>query len=159
AAESGRGRRESARPGAEAPGAGSGQAARRAEAPVEESGQPSPPDAADMARIADVEPTPEQLRLVHKAIRAVTDCMEQLKPNAAIAALIDLNTEMMRWPAIPRASAEAFVLLLAPLAPHVAEELWWKLRHGQSLAHERWPEWDERVLAEAQIEIPVQVMG
>jgi leucyl-tRNA synthetase len=85
--------------------------------------------------------------------------MEQLKFNTAIAALIDLNGEMLRWSDIPRASAEAFVLMLAPLAPHLAEELWWRLGHAASLAHERWPEWEGHVLADAQVEIPVQVMG
>jgi leucyl-tRNA synthetase len=66
---------------------------------------------------------------------------------------------MIRWPEIPRTSAEAFVLMLAPMAPHVAEELWWKLGHAASLAHERWPEWQDHLLAAAQVEIPVQVMG
>jgi leucyl-tRNA synthetase len=110
-------------------------------------------------RIGDAAPSSEQIRLVHKTIKAVTESMEQLKFNTAIAALIDLNGEMLRWPEIPRASAEAFVLMLAPLAPHIAEELWWRLGHAASLAHERWPEWDEHVLADAQVEIPVQVMG
>jgi leucyl-tRNA synthetase len=49
--------------------------------------------------------------------------------------------------------------MLAPLAPHIAEELWWRLGHAASLAHERWPEWDDHVLADAHVEIPVQVMG
>ena len=80
---------------------------------------------------------------MHKTIKAVTESMEQLKFNTAIAALIDLNSEMLRWPAVPRASAEAFVLMLAPLAPHLAEELWWRLGHARSLAYERWPAWDE----------------
>ena len=110
-------------------------------------------------RIGDGAPSSEQLRLVHKTIKAVTESMEQLKFNTAIAALIDLNGEMLRWPEIPRTSAEAFVLMLAPLAPHLAEELWWRLGHAASLAHERWPEWDDHVLADAQVEIPVQVMG
>jgi leucyl-tRNA synthetase len=110
-------------------------------------------------RIGDVAPSFEQLRLVHKTIKAVTDSMEQLKFNTAIAALIDLNSEMMRWPEIPRTSAEAFVLMLAPLAPHIAEELWWRLGHAASLARERWPEWDGHMLSDAHVVIPVQVMG
>ena len=113
------------------------------------------PRGAAPVRIGDGPPSSEQLRLVHKAIKAVTESMEQLKFNTAIAALIDLNGEMLRWSEIPRASAEAFVLMLAPLAPHIAEELWWRLGHAASLAHERWPEWDDHVLADAQVEIPV----
>ena len=64
--------------------------------------------------------------------QGVTDSMKQLKFNTAIAALIDLNGEMLRWPSVPRASAEVFVLMLAPLAPHLAEELWWRLGHRAS---------------------------
>jgi leucyl-tRNA synthetase len=110
-------------------------------------------------RVADAEPSPEQARLANRAIRAVTEHMEQLKFNTGIAALIDLNSEMLKWPAIPRAIAEAFVLMLAPFAPHMAEELWQKLGHDTSLAHASWPSWDEASTRDAQIEIPVQVMG
>ena len=110
-------------------------------------------------RATDVEASADQLRPMHKAIKAVTESMEQLKFNTAIAALIDLNGEMLRWTAVPRTIAEAFVLMLAPLAPHLAEELWWRLGHAGSLAYERWPEYDERLAAEPRIEIPVQVMG
>ena len=124
-----------------------------------EGGGARPREAPAPVRIGDGAPSSEQLRLVHKTIKAVTESMEQLKFNTAIAALIDLNGEMLRWPEIPRTSAEAFVLMLAPLAPHIAEELWWRLGHAASLAHERWPEWDDHVLADAQVEIPVQVMG
>ncbi len=110
-------------------------------------------------RVADVEPSAEQARLVNRTVKAVTQDMEQLKFNTAIAALIDLNTEMVKWAAIPRAIAETFVLMLAPLAPHLAEELWQALGHGASLAYESWPSWDEEAVRDARIEIPVQVMG
>jgi leucyl-tRNA synthetase len=133
--------------------AGEGREADEAE------GGARPREAPAPVRIGDGAPSSEQIRLVHKAIKAVTESMEQLKFNTAIAALIDLNGQMLRWPEIPRASAETFVLMLAPLAPHIAEELWWRLGHAASLARERWPEWDEHVLADTEVEIPVQVMG
>jgi leucyl-tRNA synthetase len=110
-------------------------------------------------RLTDDEPSPEQARLANRAVKAVTEDMEQLKFNTAIAVLIDLNTEMMKWPAIPRGIAEAFVLMLAPFAPHAAEELWQKLGHSQSLTRATWPAWDEELTRDARIEIPVQVMG
>jgi leucyl-tRNA synthetase len=110
-------------------------------------------------RVADDEPSPEQARLANRAVKAVTEHMEQLKFNTAIAVLIDLNSEIIKWPAIPRAIAEAFVLMLAPFAPHVAEELWHAMGHGESLAHATWPAWDEELTRDARIEMPVQVMG
>jgi leucyl-tRNA synthetase len=115
--------------------------------------------AAEALRTTDAEPSPEQARLANRAIKAVTEQMEQLKFNTAIAALIDLNSETMKWPAIPQRVAEAFVLMLAPFAPHLAEELWQKLGHGTSLARASWPTWDEESTRDARIEIPVQVMG
>jgi len=78
---------------------------------------------------------------------------EQLKFNTAIAALIDLNNEMVGWAAGP------FVLMLAPLAPHLAEELWRALGHDSSLAYEAWPRWEEGLATDAQIQMAVQVMG
>jgi len=60
---------------------------------------------------------------------------------------------------ISRDQAGRFVLLLAPLAPHIAEELWQKLGHNQSLAYESWPAYNESLIAEETIEVPVQVNG
>ena len=114
---------------------------------------------AERLRVAHAEPSPEQARLANRAVKAVTEHMEQLKFNTAIAALIDLNSEMMKWPAIPRSIGEAFVLMLAPFAPHLSEELWQKLGHDGSLAHASWPSWNEELTRDVRIEIPVQVMG
>jgi len=114
---------------------------------------------ADTLRVADAEPSPERARLANRAVKAVTEHMEQLKFNTAIAALIDLNSEIKKWPTIPRTIAEAFVLMQAPFAPHLAEELWQKRGHDRSLASTSWPSWDEELTRDAWIEIPVQVMG
>ena len=59
----------------------------------------------------------------------------------------------------PREVIEPFVLLVAPFAPHVAEELWQRLGHSESLAHEPWPEFDETLTQEKEIELAVQVNG
>jgi leucyl-tRNA synthetase len=59
----------------------------------------------------------------------------------------------------PRAALEPFLLVLSPFAPHLAEELWQALGHSESLAHEPWPAYDEALLTEAEIEIPVQIKG
>ena len=125
-----------------------------------EAGTPAGADArAETLRVTDVAPTTEQLRLVHKTVKSVTGSMEQLKFNTAIAALIDLNNEMVGWATIPRVVAAPFVLMLAPLAPHLAEELWRGLGHDASLAYEAWPRWEEGLATDAQIQMAVQVMG
>jgi leucyl-tRNA synthetase len=66
---------------------------------------------------------------------------------------------MYKWPQVPRASAETLVLLLSPLAPHLAEELWQRLGANESLAYHAWPVADPALLKAEVLEIPVQVNG
>jgi len=70
-----------------------------------------------------------------------------------------LNNEMGKLDAIPRRLAENFVLMLAPFAPHIAEEIWQRLGHESSLARHPWPKFDSARLQETTIELPVQVNG
>ena len=109
--------------------------------------------------IAAVEPTNEQLRALHQTIAKVTDDVEALRFNTAISALMELVNAAYKWPSVPRAIAEPFVLLLSPLAPHLAEELWQRLGYDESLAHRAWPVADPAYLRADVIEIPVQVTG
>jgi leucyl-tRNA synthetase len=103
---------------------------------------------------------PEALdRQLHRTIRKVGDDIEALRFNTAIAELIKLNNEIGRLDVVPRSLAETFTLLLAPFAPHLAEELWSRLGHPQSLAREPWPAYDPARLHESTMEIPVQVNG
>jgi leucyl-tRNA synthetase len=67
--------------------------------------------------------------------------------------------EVMKSETRPRQILEPFVLLLAPFAPHLAEELWMRLGHGASLAYEPWPEYDPAMLRKSEVEIVVQVNG
>jgi len=102
-------------------------------------------------------------RDLHRAIKKITGDIEALRFNTAIAELIKLNNSMNStdlFPRLPRDLAEKFTLLLAPFAPHLAEELWHeRLRHEKTLAREPWPTWDESLLVESMIELPVQVNG
>ena len=109
--------------------------------------------------VTDDAPDEELLKSLHKTIKRVTDDMEGLRFNTAIAALIELNNRIVPLETLPRAVAEPMVLMLAPLAPHFCEELWEMLGHEDSLAREPWPEYDEKQLVEDQVEIVVQVMG
>ena len=109
--------------------------------------------------VQNVEPTPEQNRLLHKTIQAVTQDIENLSFNTAISRLMEFNNALASSEVRPRKIVEPFVLLLAPLAPHLAEELWQLLGHGKTLAYEPWPAFDPQLLVLAEVEIPVQIGG
>ena len=98
-------------------------------------------------------------RQMNRTIKKVGEDIEALRFNTAIAKLIELNNEMGRLEAIGRRLAENFVLMLAPFAPHICEEIWSRLGHDQSLARHPWPKFDPAKLQETTIEIPVQVNG
>lgn len=109
------------------------------------------------------DPVPDELnRLLHKSIHAVREGFESLRFNTSIARITELNnaiTQAYPQGGVPRALAEPLVLLLAPLAPHAAEELWRRLGHDESLAWGPFPTADEALLVDETVEIPVQVNG
>ena len=106
------------------------------------------------------EPIPEALdRMMHRTIKKVGEDIAALRFNTAIAELIKLNNEITGMAAVPRELAENLVLMLSPLAPHMAEELWERLGHHKSLARRPWPQYDESKLVESTMELPVQVNG
>lgn len=116
------------------------------------------------AAIRDEPPTPAQLKALHACIKKVTEDLEGLRFNTAIAALMIFVNEALTWPTRPVAVLRPFLQLLAPFAPHLAEELWERLHRAfdqtpPSLTYTPWPEYDPARLVEDQIEIPVQVNG
>jgi len=106
-----------------------------------------------------VEPDREMLRKLHQTIQKVTEDLEGMRFNTAIASMMEFTNHATRLTVRPRAALETFVLLLAPFAPHVAEELWSALGHTQTLAYEPWPKFDPALVREDQIEVPVQING
>ena len=109
--------------------------------------------------VQDVPPTDEQKRVEHKTIQAVTRDVENMDFNTAIARMMEFVNYFTKEPQRPRSSMESLVLLLAPFAPHVAEELWELFGHGQTLAYESWPSYEEEWTSDPSIEIPVQING
>ncbi len=107
----------------------------------------------------DIDATPEQDRLLHKTIAAVTKDIQQLDFNTAIARMMEFTNFFTKAGVRPRSAMEPFVLLLSPFAPHMAEELWQVLGHQKSLAYEPWPAADEQWLRDDTIEVPVQING
>jgi leucyl-tRNA synthetase len=116
-------------------------------------------DDAAGTRVSDGPLSTELDRRMHRAIKKVSEDIEAMRFNTAIAELIELNNAMTGLDAIPRQLAENFTLLLAPFAPHLAEELWQRLGHGESLARHPWPGYDPEKLTEDTLQLPVQVNG
>jgi leucyl-tRNA synthetase len=113
-------------------------------------------------RVVDEPADDDTRRILHKSIAAVREGMESLRFNVSIARITELNNHLTtRYPdgGVPREVAEPLVLLLAPLAPHTAEELWARMGHESSLAWAPFPEADPALLIDDTIEVPVQVNG
>jgi leucyl-tRNA synthetase len=98
-------------------------------------------------------------RMLHRAIKKVAEDIEGLRFNVAIAELIKINNEVKSLDRVSKPYAERFVLLLAPFAPHLAEEIWDRLGNPNSLARAPWPTFDPSMLVESNLELPVQVNG
>ena len=101
----------------------------------------------------------EQTRVLHQTIKAVTNDIDKLSFNTAIARMMEFTNFFTKQKTRPKSCLEPFVLLLSPFAPHIAEELWAALGHENTLAYEQWPQYDEALTVESSVEIPVQVMG
>jgi leucyl-tRNA synthetase len=113
-------------------------------------------------RVSDEPADEDARRALHKAIAAVREGMESLRFNVSIARITELNNHLTaRFPdgGVPREVAEPLVLMLAPLAPHAAEELWSRLGHAESLTWAPFPEADPAYLVDDTIEVPVQING
>jgi leucyl-tRNA synthetase len=111
-------------------------------------------------RVVDAEPDEATARILHRTIDAVRRDFTELGFNTAIARLTELNNALTKLEGgVPRAAAEALVLMVAPLAPHLAEELWMRLGHEDSLAHEPFPVADPALLVEETVTCVVQVRG
>jgi leucyl-tRNA synthetase len=98
-------------------------------------------------------------RALHRLIRKVSGDIPAMKFNTAIAAMMEFVNAVYKASSLSNAQAERFVLVLAPFAPHIAEELWQRLGHDKTLAYEPWPPFDPAMVTEAQVELPVQVNG
>lgn len=114
--------------------------------------------------ITDMDATPAQLKTLHACIKKVTEDLEGMRFNTAISAMMVFINEAMTWQTKPLPVMKTFLQLLAPFAPHIAEELWARLHstfglQATSLAYAPWPKYDPALLVESEIEMPVQVNG
>jgi leucyl-tRNA synthetase len=109
--------------------------------------------------VTDAEPSEEQLRILHKTIKAVTADIDKLSCNTAISRMMEFTNFMSHEDSRPKSVLQPFVLLLSPFAPHIAEELWNVLGSENTLAYEPWPTHDEALLVEDTVELPIQFNG
>jgi len=107
----------------------------------------------------DRQPATALLKALHQTIKKVGEDTESLAFNTAISQMMIFVNEVTAQDKRPRSLLEPFVLILAPYAPHLAEELWEKLGHKQSLAYESWPKHDVSLLKEDTVTIVLQVNG
>lgn len=101
----------------------------------------------------------ETLRVLHRTIAGAAEDYAALRNNTAAAKLIEYTNHLTKQSVTARAALEPLVLMVAPLAPHLAEELWRRLGHDASLAHGPFPVADDRYLVDDTVEYPVQVNG
>ncbi|KFK30967.1 hypothetical protein AALP_AA6G050800 [Arabis alpina] len=109
--------------------------------------------------VTDDEPTLEQLRSLHKCIAKVTEEIESTRFNTGISGMMEFINAAYKWNNQPRGIIEPFVLLLSPYAPHMAEELWSRLGHQNSLAYQSFPKANPDYLKDTTIVLPVQING
>ncbi len=99
------------------------------------------------------------LRLMHKTIRKVSLDTSTMNYNTAVSQMMVYSAELAKLEALPRSLWEPLILMLAPYAPHLAEELWERAGHARSLSKEAWPTFDEALCVDETKEIVVQVNG
>ncbi|MCA9176547.1 MAG: leucine--tRNA ligase [Planctomycetales bacterium] len=109
--------------------------------------------------VKEVELTRDQAQCLHATIQAVTRDTEAMSFNTAIARMMEFVNFFTPQDVRPQQAMETFVLLLAPYAPHIAEELWAALGHASTLAHEPWPAFDESLAQKDTVEVPIQICG
>ncbi|MDH6125191.1 leucine--tRNA ligase [Kitasatospora sp. GP82] len=109
--------------------------------------------------VTEEEPDEATLRALHKAIDGIRGDMAGLRFNTAVAKAIELNNFLVKRGSTPRSVAEQVVLLVAPLAPHIAEELWRRLGHSGSLAYTDYPVADPAYVVDETVTCVVQIKG
>lgn len=107
----------------------------------------------------DAPPLPDLERVYHATLKKVSEDIERLSFNTAIAQMMIFVNEVMKSDTRPRRLLEPFVILLSPFAPHLAEELWQKLGHTETITYEPWPSYDPALLEETTVEVVLQVNG
>lgn len=118
---------------------------------IQESGQ--------LSEKISLQENPAFLQTWHRTIKKVTEDYEQLRFNTAISQMMIFVNEAYKADHVPKQAMKDFVQLLSPIAPHLAEELWQRLGHQQTISYEPWPTYDEALTVDDEIEIVIQLNG
>ena len=111
---------------------------------------------------ADIAETKELVKIRHKLVYDITQRLESFSLNTVISGFMEYNNKLIdlsKKGGVDKKTLETYVLLLAPFAPHIAEELWSELGHDTSVFAERWPEYDKDAMEDDEVEIAVQING
>jgi leucyl-tRNA synthetase len=103
--------------------------------------------------------TPPLVRLLHKTVKKVTGDTGSLNFNTAVSQMMIYSGELAKLETVPRSLWEPLVIMISAYAPHLGEELWEKLGHGESVSRAAWPEYDEALAADSEITVVAQVNG
>lgn len=110
----------------------------------------------------DVPETKELIKLRHRMIKDVTTRFEQFSLNTVVSAFMEYNNrfvELTKTTGVDKETLKAAVIMIAPFAPHIGEELWEQLGGSYSVFHQKWPEFNEDEMKDDEVEIPVQING
>ncbi|MCI7626928.1 MAG: leucine--tRNA ligase, partial [Blautia glucerasea] len=112
----------------------------------------------------DVPATKEMIKVRHKLVYDITQRLESFSLNTVISKFMEYNNKLIELSknadgAVDKETIETMTILLAPFVPHVAEEIWEKLGHEDSVFHAQWPEHDEEAMKDDEVEVPVQING
>ena len=110
-------------------------------------------------KLVDTDDTGKLEKVYHQTVKKVTEDYEALRFNTAISQLMVFINDAYKAETLPKAYIEGFVKMISPIVPHIAEELWSKLGHGESIAYAAWPAYDEAKLVDDEVEIVVQING
>ncbi|MCK5346896.1 MAG: class I tRNA ligase family protein, partial [Candidatus Heimdallarchaeota archaeon] len=109
--------------------------------------------------VVDKEPDEDIDRLVHKTVKKVGEDIDSFGFNTAISQMMILANELLKLKEIPKEALEKLVLILAPFAPHLGEEMWERLGHSDSIAYAPWPEFDSSLVVDNTFELVFAVNG
>ncbi|WP_347940680.1 leucine--tRNA ligase [Peribacillus simplex] len=110
-------------------------------------------------KMTETDDTGKLEKVYHQTVKKVTENYEELKFNTAISQLMVFINDAYKADSLPKVYVEGFVKLLAPVAPHIAEEIWSKLDHSESITYGTWPAFDEAKLVDNEVEIVIQING
>ena len=111
------------------------------------------------AKRTDTERSTQEKKIMHTLIKKVSQDIENFSFNTSVAAFMIAVNELGKLPAVSIESMDEFARLIAPFAPHIAEEFWHELGHEESVSDSQWPKWDEDALKEDTVKYPVQFNG